>query len=52
MVTTRNRKMVEKAAPILERGGAFIAIGALHLPGQDGLVELFRRKGYNVSRVK
>ena len=52
MVTTRNRKMVEKAAPILERGGAFIAIGALHLPGQDGLVELIRREGYNVSRVK
>lgn len=52
MVTTRNRKMVEKAAPILERGGAFIAIGALHLPGQDGLVELIRREGYSVSRAK
>lgn len=51
MVITRNRKMVEKAAPILEGGGAFIAIGALHLPGQDGLVELFRREGYDVSRI-
>ncbi|MBA3448741.1 MAG: TraB/GumN family protein [Pseudaminobacter sp.] len=49
MVTTRNRTMTQKAAPILAEGNAFIAVGALHLPGPDGLVELFRDAGYTVS---
>ena len=29
--------------------GAFIAVGALHLPGTEGLVELFRKAGYTVT---
>jgi uncharacterized protein len=35
--------------PILQRGGAFIAVGALHLPGPEGLVELLREAGYEVT---
>ena len=29
--------------PLLETGNAFIAVGALHLPGEEGLVELLRQ---------
>ena len=39
------------ALPLLEKGNAFIAVGALHLPGAEGLVELFRQSGYKVTPV-
>lgn len=48
MLTERNHIMAERAAPLLEKGGVFIAVGALHLPGKDGLVELLRDEGYRV----
>jgi len=51
MVTARNKTMAEHAAPILAKGGAFIAVGAMHLPGPEGLVELFRKAGYTVTPV-
>lgn len=49
VVTDRNKTMAERAAPLLDRGGAFVAVGALHLPGEKGLVELLRERGYAVS---
>ncbi len=51
MVTARNHTMAERAAPILADGDAFIAVGALHLPGPQGLVELLRKAGYTVTAV-
>lgn len=51
MVTSRNKVMVEHAAPILAKGNAFMAVGALHLPGAEGLVEDFRKAGYTVTAV-
>ena len=32
-------------------GGAFIAVGALHLAGKAGLIERFRAMGYTVTKV-
>lgn len=52
MVTARNRAMALSAEPALQQGAAFIAVGALHLPGEQGLVELFRRAGYTVAPVR
>lgn len=49
MVTARNRTMAERAEPILKRGNAFIAVGAMHLPGADGLIELLRARGYTLT---
>ncbi len=51
MVVARNHTMLEHATPIVDEGTAFIAVGALHLPGPDGLVELFRKAGYTVTPV-
>ena len=49
MVSARNRGMADNAMPMIEQGGAFIAVGALHLPGADGLVALLQAKGLSVS---
>jgi uncharacterized protein len=46
----RNATMAERAAPLLAVGGAFIAVGALHLAGKAGLIERFRAMGYSVTK--
>jgi len=51
IVLDRNKTMAERATPLLEKGGVFIAVGALHLPGKEGLVELLRERGYRVTAV-
>lgn len=51
MVTARNKTMAAEADPILKEGGAFVAVGALHLPGLEGIVEILRRTGYSVTAV-
>lgn len=51
VVTRRNLTMAARLAPILDQGGAFVAVGALHLPGDEGLVELLRKTGWTVTRA-
>lgn len=51
VVTARNHTMAERLEPILSEGGAFVAIGALHLPGEEGVVELLSQDGWTVTRV-
>jgi uncharacterized protein len=48
----RNLRMHDRLLPILEQGNAFVGVGALHLQGDDGLVELLRASGYTVTRVE
>lgn len=52
LVIVRNNKMRDGALPLLDKGGAFIAVGALHLSGEHGLVKLFRDAGYTVTPVE
>jgi uncharacterized protein YbaP (TraB family) len=47
----RNARMVERMQPQLQTGAAFIAVGALHLYGDRGLLYLLARDGYRVTRV-
>ena len=51
LLAGRNATMATRAAPLLAAGGAYIAVGALHLTGKDGLVERFRAMGYGVTKV-
>jgi len=49
MITKRNITMADRAAPQLEKGGVFMAVGALHLPGELGVVQLLKDAGYKVT---
>lgn len=51
LIADRNVKMADNAAPELRKGGVLMAVGALHLIGEDGLVALLRSKGFSVERV-
>ena len=51
VIIDRNHLMAERAAPILADGNVFMAVGALHLPGAEGVVELLRKEGFAVTPV-
>ncbi|MBI3899358.1 MAG: TraB/GumN family protein [Gammaproteobacteria bacterium] len=51
LLQDRNPRMVERMEPRLKEGNAFIAIGAAHLGGADGVLALLERKGYRVTMV-
>lgn len=51
IVTKRNHVMAERATPLLNEGGLFLAVGALHLPGEEGVIELLRSQGFKVTAV-
>ncbi len=48
LLNERNRVMVERLLPMLSEQSNFIAIGAAHLPGDSGIIELLRQRGYHV----
>ena len=51
IVDARNVSMVDASITLLEKGNAFIAVGALHLPGEKGIANILVQKGYKVTRV-
>jgi uncharacterized protein YbaP (TraB family) len=51
LIHDRNLRMRDRLMPLLMEGGSFIAVGAMHLIGEDGLVELLRAAGYTVTRI-
>ncbi len=51
LVIKRNRRMVERMQPLLKQGDTFVAVGALHLPGKVGILQLLEREGWRVTPV-
>jgi uncharacterized protein YbaP (TraB family) len=51
LVAARNRDWMAVLEPELARGGVFAAFGALHLPGADGVIELLRARGFELTRL-
>jgi hypothetical protein len=51
LIIDRNRRMVQRMDELLQQGKAFVAVGALHLPGTHGILQLLADQGYRVTRV-
>ena len=52
LVDERNHDWLPKIEKHIKQESCFIAVGALHLPGNDGLINLLRKAGYKVKAVK
>lgn len=51
LITARNRRWIPVMEEAMEAGPTLFAVGAGHLPGTDGVLELLRRAGYTVTPV-
>lgn len=51
MIVERNRAWMPNLMRHIDEGKAFINVGAAHLPGQDGLIQLLRNNGYLVEEA-
>lgn len=47
----RNETMAKSMDSIMKTGSLFSAVGAAHLPGKNGIIEILRRKGYTVKPI-
>ncbi len=52
LITRRNQRMRERVLPLLSKGGAFIAVGVAHLPGEGGLLRLLEQDGYKAEAIE
>lgn len=50
-VQERNHTMAQRIDSLLKETNLLVAVGALHLPGEEGLIKLLQEKGYNVQPV-
>jgi len=51
LIDERNRIMAARIVPLLRDGGAFVAIGAAHLPGEGGVLARLEERGYRITRA-
>ena len=48
----RNRKWAKMLAGLLPKKSLLVAVGAAHLPGENGVIDLLRKQGYTLTPVK
>ena len=51
LLDNRNLEWVKQIPALMKKNSCFIAVGALHLPGEKGLINLLRKEGYQVKPV-
>ncbi len=53
LILRRNERFVERITDRLQgEGTAFVAVGAAHMVGSDGIPELLKRRGFTVTKVE
>ncbi len=52
VLTERNYGMAERADSLIGERPTFVAVGAAHLPGKEGVIELMRNRGYQLRRME
>jgi uncharacterized protein YbaP (TraB family) len=50
-IEIRNKRMASRMARHIKQGSAFVAVGALHLSGDKGILRLLETRGYIVTKV-
>lgn len=48
-IDARNQRMLGNLLPMLRQSRVFVAVGALHLPGEQGLLNLLRQQGFSLK---
>jgi uncharacterized protein YbaP (TraB family) len=51
VIVQRNKRMVDRMEPMLLKGKVFVAVGALHLPGEEGILSLLVARGHQVKAI-
>jgi len=51
LLLDRNKRMTKRMLPLLKQGKTFIAVGALHLPGKEGIINLLAEQGYQLTPI-
>ena len=49
LIYDRNKTWAQKLPAIMKAAPTFVAVGALHLPGNKGLLSLLKKQGYTVE---
>lgn len=52
MINNRNKHWIKPIENIIRKNKAFIAVGAGHLGGSNGVIELLKKEGYTLTPVK
>lgn len=52
LLVERNKNWVEILPEMISSESSLIAVGAAHLPGKSGIIELLKSKGYSVKPIR
>lgn len=51
VVAKRNQEWAPIIASNIETGSCLIAVGAMHLPGENGLINMLKEQGYEMNPI-
>lgn len=51
ILTNRNHIMVERMLPLMEEGSTFVAVGAAHVSGEEGILRLLEQQGFTITTL-
>ena len=51
MLFKRNENMVDSMETLMKNGSLFTGVGAAHLPGEEGMIDMLRKRGYTLKPV-
>jgi uncharacterized protein YbaP (TraB family) len=52
MLDARNKKWIQKMPEMMSQHSVFFAVGAAHLPGDNGVINLLKKAGYTVKSIE
>jgi len=52
LLNDRNKNWVGQLKKIMKKEAVFVAVGAGHLVGEQGLIALLRKEGYNLRPIE